>query len=147
LELDNGIPSHDRFGRVLSLLAPATLQERFGAWVASVRQNYEGGEIIAIDGKSLRRSHDRKRSQGPSHMVSAWAVTNPVVLGKRAAKSIDITAISELLKTLMVSGCIVTIDAMGCQKGIAEQIIEQGGEYVLALKGNQGKLEEEVEEA
>lgn len=149
LKLDSGIPSHDTFGRVFSLLAPATLQERFGAWIASVRHVFEEEEIIAIDGKSLRRSHDRKRGQGPLHMVSAWAVSNRLVLGQRAvaAKSNEITAIPDLLETLMVRGCIVTIDAMGCQKGIAAQIIEQGGDYVLALKGNQGKLEEEVEEA
>jgi len=149
LKLDHGIPSHDTFGRVFALLSPAAFQERFGAWIESVREAYEGEEIVAIDGKSLRRSHDRKRGRGPLHMVSAWAVNNRVVLGQRAteAKSNEITAIPELLGTLMLRGCIVTIDAMGCQKAIAEKIVDQGGDYVLALKGNQGSLAEQVEEA
>ena len=149
LKLPNGIPSHDTFGRVFSLLSPEAFQERFSAWIASVREAYEGEEIVAIDGKSLRRSHDRKRGQGPLHMVSAWAVNNRVVLGQRAteAKSNEITAIPQLLETLMLRGCIVTIDAMGCQKAIAAKIIDQGGDYVLGLKGNQGSLCEQVEEA
>ncbi len=149
LELDNGIPSHDTFGRVFALLSPATFQERFSAWVESVREVYEGEEIVAVDGKSLRRSHNRKRGQGPLHMVSAWAVNSRIVLGQRAteAKSNEITAIPELLDTLMLRGCIVTIDAMGCQKAIADKIVDQGGDYVLALKGNQSTLSEQVEEA
>jgi len=149
LTLDNGIPSHDTFGRVFSLISPTAFQERFRAWVESVRGVYEGEEIVAIDGKTLRRSHDRKRGQGPLHMVSAWAVNNRVVLGQRAtdSKSNEITAIPELLDTLMLRGCIVTIDAMGCQKAIAQKIVERGGEYVLALKGNQGTLSAAVEEA
>jgi predicted transposase YbfD/YdcC len=147
--LENGIPSHDTFGRVFSLISPAAFQERFRAWVESVREVYEGEEIVAIDGKSLRRSHNRKRGLGPLHMVSAWAVNSRIVLGQRAteAKSNEITAIPELLDTLMLRGCIVTIDAMGCQKAIAEKIVAQGGDYVLALKGNQGALAEQVEEA
>ena len=149
LNLPNGIPAHDTFGRVFSLLSPEAFQERFSAWITSVREVYEGEEIVAIDGKSLRRSHDRKRGQGPLHMVSAWAVNNRVVLGQRAteAKSNEITAIPQLLETLMLRGCIVTIDAMGCQKAIAAKIIDQGGDYVLGLKGNQGSLCEQVEEA
>lgn len=149
LKLENGIPSHDTFGRVFSLISPAAFQERFRAWVESVREVYEGEEIVAIDGKSLRRSHNRKRGLGPLHMVSAWAVNSRIVLGQRAteAKSNEITAIPELLDTLMLRGCIVTIDAMGCQKAIAEKIVAQGGDYVLALKGNQGALAEQVEEA
>ncbi len=149
LKLDHGIPSHDTFGRVFSLLSPAAFQERFSAWVESVREVYEGEEIVAIDGKSLRRSHERKRGQGPLHMVSAWAVNSRIVLGQRATeeKSNEITAIPELLDTLLLRGCIVTIDAMGCQKAIAEKIVERGGDYVLALKGNQGILCEQVEEA
>lgn len=149
LKLDNGIPSHDTFGRVFSLLSPTAFEKRFRAWIESVREVYEAEEIVAIDGKTLRRSHDRKRGQGPLHMVSAWAVNNRVVLGQRAteAKSNEITAIPELLDTLMLHGCIVTIDAMGCQKAIAKKIVDQGGEYVLALKGNQGALSAAVEEA
>ena len=149
LKLDNGIPSHDTFGRVFSLLSPAAFQECFRAWIESVRAVHGGEEIVAIDGKSLRRSHDRKRGLGPLHMVSAWAVNSRVVLGQRAteAKSNEITAIPELLETLMLRGCIVTIDAMGCQKAIAEKIVDRGGDYVLALKGNQSTLAEQVEEA
>ena len=149
LKLPNGIPAHDTFGRVFSLLSPAAFQKCFSAWVESVREVHEGEEIVAIDGKSLRRSHDRKRGIGPLHMVSAWAVNSRIVLGQRAteAKSNEITAIPELLDTLMLRGCIVTIDAMGCQKAIAEKIVERGGDYVLALKGNQGNLSEQVEEA
>jgi predicted transposase YbfD/YdcC len=149
LKLENGIPAHDTFGRVFSLIAPAAFQECFSAWIGSLREADALEEIVAIDGKSLRRSHDRKRGQGPLHMVSAWAVNNRVVLGQRAteAKSNEIKAIPELLDTLLLRGCIVTIDAMGCQKAIAEKIVDQGGDYVLALKGNQGTLAEQVEEA
>ena len=147
LALENGIPSHDTFGRVFALLSPKAFQASFRAWIESVRTVYEE-EVIAIDGKTLRRSHDRKAGLGPLHIVSAWATRNGLVLGQQAteAKSNEITAIPELLEVLMIKGCIVTIDAMGCQKKIAQQIIDQGGDYVLALKGNQGKLAEEVEE-
>jgi predicted transposase YbfD/YdcC len=149
LKLDNGIPSHDTFARVFSLLSSEAFRECFRAWSESVRDICKGEEIVAIDGKSLRRSHNRKRGQGPLHMVSAWAVNSRIVLGQRAteAKSNEITAIPELLDTLMLRGCIVTIDAMGCQKVIAEKIVDRGGDYVLALKGNQSALSEQVEEA
>ena len=148
LELENGIPSHDTFGRVFALLEPTAFQACFRAWIDAVRTLYED-EVIAVDGKALRRTHDRKAGLGALHMVSAWATRNGLVLGQRAtdAKSNEITAIPELLEVLMLKGCIVTIDAMGCQKKIAQQIIDQGGDYVLALKGNQGKLAEQVEEA
>jgi predicted transposase YbfD/YdcC len=148
LELENGIPSHDTFGRVFALLAPKAFQACFRAWIESVRTLCEE-EVVAIDGKALRRSHNRKAGLGPLHIVSAWATRNGLVLGQQAtdAKSNEITAIPELLEVLLLKGCIVTIDAMGCQKKIAQQIIDQGGDYVLALKGNQGKLAEEVEEA
>jgi predicted transposase YbfD/YdcC len=148
LELKNGIPSHDTFGRVLSLLAPTAFQACFRGWIESVRTQYEE-EVISVDGKTLRRSHNRKGGLGPLHIVSAWASRNGLVLGQCAtdAKSNEITAIPELLEVLFLKGCIVTIDAMGCQKKIAEQIIAQGGDYVLALKGNQGNLANEVEEA
>jgi predicted transposase YbfD/YdcC len=107
------------------------------------------GEVVAIDGKSVRRSHNRGAGLGPLHMVSAWATENRVVLGQVAteAKSNEITAIPRLLELLVLKGCIVTIDAMGCQMKIAEQIVKAGADYVLALKGNQGTLAEEVEEA
>ncbi len=148
LDLENGIPSHDTFGRVFALLSPKAFQACFRGWIASVRSVY-ADEVIAIDGKTLRRSHDRKGGLGPLHIVSAWATRNGLVLGQQAtdAKSNEITAIPELLEVLLLKGCIVTIDAMGCQKKIAQQIRDQGGDYVLALKGNQGHLAEEVEEA
>jgi predicted transposase YbfD/YdcC len=124
------------------------LETCFRAWVASIRQILPE-EIVAIDGKTLRRSHDRAAGLAPLHLVSAWATANQVVLGQVAtdAKSNEITAIPRLLDLLMLKGCIVTIDAMGCQTKIAEKIIERGGDYVLALKGNQSTLAAEVEEA
>jgi predicted transposase YbfD/YdcC len=148
LELPNGIPSHDTFGRVFALLAPADFEKRFRAWVASIRQVLPE-EIVAIDGKTLRRSHDRAAGLAPLHVVSAWASAQRVVLGQVAteAKSNEIEAIPRLLDVLMLKGCIVTIDAMGCQTKIAEKIVERGGDYVLALKGNQETLAAEVEEA
>jgi predicted transposase YbfD/YdcC len=148
LKLPEGIPSHDTFGRVFSLLQPEAFEQCFRAWVASIRTVIPG-EIIAIDGKTLRRSHDRAQGLAALHLVSAWASANSVVLGQVAteAKSNEITAIPALLELLTLKGCIVTIDAMGCQTKIAEQIIAQGGDYVLALKGNQETLAAEVEEA
>lgn len=148
LELPHGIPAHDTFGRVFSLLDPQAFAQCFRAWVAAIRTVIPG-EIIAIDGKTLRRSHDRAKGLAALHVVSAWATANRVVLGQVAteAKSNEITAIPALLALLMLKGAIVTIDAMGCQTKIAEQIVAQGGDYVLALKGNQGKLAAEVEEA
>jgi predicted transposase YbfD/YdcC len=146
LELPNGIPSHDTFGRVFALLAPDQFQGCFLSWVQAVTAAF-AGQGVAIDGKTLRRSHARGAGKQAIHMVSAWAAQNRVVLGqvKTEEKSNEITAIPELLKVLDVSGCIVTIDAMGCQTAIAEQIVAQGGDYVLALKRNQGKLYEAVE--
>jgi predicted transposase YbfD/YdcC len=148
LELPHGIPAHDTFGRVFSLLAPQAFEQCFRAWVAAIRTVIPG-EIIAIDGKTLRRSHDRGKGLAALHVVSAWATANRVVLGQVAteAKSNEITAIPALLGLLMLKGAIVTIDAMGCQTKIAEQIVAQGGDYVLALKGNQGKLAAQVEDA
>jgi predicted transposase YbfD/YdcC len=148
LDLSNGIPSHDTFGRVFSLLAPQAFEECFRAWVNAVCQIVPE-EVVAIDGKSVRRSHNRGAGLGPLHMVSAWATANRVVLGQVAteAKSNEIMAIPRLLELLVLEGCIVTIDAMGCQTKIAEQIVAAGADYVLALKGNQGTLSAEVEEA
>ena len=147
LQLPNGIPSHDTFGRVFSVLSPEVFEARFREWVASVREVC-GEDIVAIDGKSLRRSHCRKKGLGPLHMVSAWSVANGLVLAQQAteAKSNEITAIPEVLALLELKGCIVTIDAMGCQKAIAKDIVAQGGDYVLALKGNQSTLAQAVEE-
>ncbi|QVL47828.1 MAG: ISAs1 family transposase [Thiocapsa sp.] len=148
LELPNGIPAHDTFGRVFALLAPEAFETCFRAWVASIRTVIPG-EIIAVDGKTLRRSHNRAKGLAALHLVSAWATANRVVLGQVAtdAKSNEITAIPQLLALLMLRGAIVTIDAMGCQTKIAEQIVDQGGDDVPALKGNQGVLAAEVEDA
>ena len=138
LELEHGIPSHDTFGRVFARLDPVQFEQGFLSWVASVFAATEG-EVVAIDGKTARRSHDRSKGKEAIHLVSAWATANHLVLGQRKVedKSNEITAIPELLQLLMLNGCIVTIDAMGCQTEIAEQIVEQGADYVLAVKGNQ----------
>ena len=145
LSLPNGIPSHDTFGRVFSLLSPSEFQTCFMAWIQSIRDVTQG-EIIAIDGKTLRRSHDRSNKTAAIHMVSAWACDHGLVLGqlKTEEKSNEITAIPKLLKLLELNNCIVTIDAMGCQKEIAQTIQDQGADYVLALKGNQGALHDDV---
>lgn len=145
LELPNGIPSHDTFERLFARLRPEELQQCFLNWVQSVFQITDG-QVIAIDGKTLRGSVERGCKRAMIHMVSAWAAHNHIVLGQRKVdeKSNEITAIPELLKVLNLAGAIVTIDAMGCQTAIAEQIVEQGGDYVLALKGNQGNLHKDV---
>lgn len=144
LALPNGIPSHDTFNRVFSRLSPKQFQSCFAGWVQALSGTYEG--LIAIDGKRLRRSHDRGQEKSAIHMVSAWAAENSLVLGqvKTDEKSNEITAIPELLELLALEGCLVTIDAMGCQKAIAQQIVDQGGDYLLALKGNQPGLQEQV---
>ncbi len=146
LELPNGIPSHDTFSRVFSLLNPNKLQECFLNWVEEISR-ITFGEIIAIDGKTLRRSYDRSKDKAAIHMVSAWAVNNGLVLGQRKvdSKSNEITAIPELLKVLSLKGCIVTIDAIGCQKKITKQIISQNADYVIAVKKNQVGLYERIE--
>ena len=147
LELPNGVPSHDTFGRVFASIAPEQFQEGFMAWVREVSELTQG-QVIAIDGKTLRRSHDHRGGKAAIHMVSAWASENSLVLGqtKVDAKSNEITAIPELLRILEIGGCIVTIDAMGCQKEIAKLILERDADYVLALKDNQKRLHEDVED-
>jgi len=147
LELPHGIPSHDTIGDLFSRLNSQQLQECFLSWIYDLVEITEG-EIISIDGKTLRGSHDKRRGKAAIHMVSAWANKNRVVLGQRKIddKSNEITAIPKLLKMLDVEGCVVTIDAMGCQRKIAEQIYNQGGDYVLAVKTNQGKLETAIAE-
>ena len=145
LALPNGIPSHDTFGRVFSLICPERFRECFLAWVKAISEVIPG-EVIAIDGKTARRAYERGAQKSAMHMVSAWACDNGMVLGqlKTEAKSNEIKAIPALLDLLAVQGCIVTIDAMGCQKEIAQAIRNQGADYVLALKGNQGTLHEDV---
>jgi predicted transposase YbfD/YdcC len=145
LELPNGIPSHDTFGRVFGLLKADQFQECFFEWVKAVNQVTDG-QVIAIDGKQLRGSMNNYLGKGAIYMVNAWANTNQVALGQRKvdAKSNEITAIPELLAMLEISGCIITIDAMGCQTEIAHQIVAQQGDYVLAVKENQGHLYEDI---
>ncbi|HSJ53846.1 MAG TPA: ISAs1 family transposase [Anaerolineae bacterium] len=146
LELPNGIPSHDTFGRVFGLLDPDQFQTCFTNWILSVSEVTKG-QVIAIDGKTLRRSHDKTLGKGAIVMVSAWATANHLVLGqvKVDDKSNEIKAVPELLRALDISGCIVTTDAMGCQKEIATLVVEGKGDYVLALKDNHPLLSEDVQ--
>jgi len=145
LELPNGIPSHDTFNRVFNRLNPEQFQRCFLQWISAVSELIQG-QVIAIDGKLLRRSHDRGVGKAAIDMVSAWANSNHLVLGqiKVCDKSNEITAIPKLLKALEISGCIMTIDAIGRQTEIAETIIEQDADYVFSLKENQGRLYEDV---
>ena len=146
LELPNGIPSHDTFNRVFARLDPQEFRQGFMSWISAVSEVISG-QVIAIDGKVLRRSHDRGIGKAAIDMVSAWACANRLVLGqvKVDDKSNEISAIPQLLRALEVSGCIVTIDAIGCQTEIAETIIDQQADYVLSLKENQGHLYEDVD--
>jgi predicted transposase YbfD/YdcC len=143
LELPGGIPSHDTFGRVFSMLDPKQFTEAFINWSQSIKSMINQ---IAIDGKTLRASYDKAAEKGAIHMVSAWVVGNGIVLGqiKTDEKSNEITAIPELIKQLELENTIVSIDAMGCQKAIAEQIVAQKGDYVFSLKGNHSSLHDEV---
>jgi predicted transposase YbfD/YdcC len=145
LDLPNGIPSHDTFGRVFTHLDPRAFQSAFLAWVDAIRLKLPG-DVVAIDGKTERRTHDRAIDLSPLHIVSAWSTANRLVLGQVRVdtKSNEITAIPVLLDLLDLEDCSVTIDAMGCQVAIAEQIVAQGADYVLACKGNQGHLAEDV---
>jgi predicted transposase YbfD/YdcC len=145
LDLPNGIPSHDTFWRVFRTLDPESFRTCFLNWMRAVSPLI-GGQVIALDGKQLRRSHDRGSGQSAIYMVSAWASANRLVLGQRkvADKSNEITAIPELLQVLDLRGCLVTIDAIGCQTAIARTIIEQHADYLLALKANQGQLYDDV---
>ena len=145
LELPNGIPSHDTFGRVFSCLDPQQFEECFRLWIQSLSVDVHT-EIIAIDGKTLRGSGNRRKGDKALHMVSAWASQQGLLLGqvKTDEKSNEITAIPKLLKMIDITDSVVTIDAMGCQKDIAEEIILQNGDYILALKENQQKLHDSV---
>jgi len=145
LELPNGIPSHDTFERVFARLDPEQFQTSFLEWVRAVTQMAHG-QVVALDGKQLRQSHDRVLGKSAIWMVSAWASANGVVLGqvKVDEKSNEITAIPRLLEILELTGCIVTIDAMGTQKEIAASIIDRGADYILPVKENQPRLYEQV---
>jgi predicted transposase YbfD/YdcC len=151
LELPNGIPCKDVFRRVLCLLKPDVFQRCFATWLQALRDQAADATgidqpVLAIDGKTSRRSHDRKKGLGALHAVSVWASEFGLSLGQVACaeKSNEITAIPELLRLVDIKGTIITIDAMGTQKAIAEQIIDSGADYVLALKGNQETLHQEV---
>jgi predicted transposase YbfD/YdcC len=151
LALPNGIPGKDTFRRVLGLLPPAAFQQCFQQWLQTLQVSPDGESAsqkhIAIDGKTLRRSHDRKHGLGPLHIVSAWASDYGISLGQVATeeKSNEITAIPQLLNLIDVEDAIVTIDAAGCQKAIAAQIVDGKGDFVLSLKGNHEKLFEDAE--
>lgn len=144
LHLPNGIPSHDTFNRVISALDPKELNDSFVAWTKSIAELTDG-EVVAIDGKCMRGSSDEGTGTYP-HLVSAWASANNLLLAqeKVAGKSNEITAIPGLLRILELKNCIVTIDAMGCQKEIARTIIKRGADYILALKGNQPEMPDRV---
>jgi len=146
LELPNGIPSHDTFGRVFGRIDPVQFQTSFLSWVKSIQERLNG-QIIAVDGKELRGSKDGQLGKGAIDLVSAWATGSQIVLGQQkvSEKSNEITAIPALLALLALEGCIVTIDAIGCQTEIVEQIAKQDADYVLSLKENQGRLYEDVE--
>jgi len=145
LALPNGIPSHDTFGRVFSMIDAQQFQLAFYEWVLAVNEIIQG-QIINIDGKCLCGSDDQKLGKRAIYMVSAWATENEIVLGQRKVdeKSNEITAIPELLKILSISGCIVTIDAIGTQTNIAKTIMEAHADYVLSVKENQGHLFEDI---
>lgn len=147
LSLPSGIPSHDTFNRVFAALDPMELEKGFVAWVSSIAR-LTAGEVVAIDGKTLCGSR-QPGQKAVVHMVSAWASANNLVLGQRKVddKSNEITAIPKLLEALELSGTVVTIDAMGCQKAIAEKIVDKKADYVLAVKDNQGHLLEEVKDS
>lgn len=147
LTLPHGIPSHDTFNRVFSALDPEELEKGFVAWVSSIAK-LTAGEVVAIDGKALCGTR-QSGNKAIVHMVSAWAESNGLVLGQRKVdeKSNEITAIPKLLEALELSGTVVTIDAMGCQKTIAEKIIAKQADYILAVKENQGHLLEEVQDS
>lgn len=147
LDLPNGIPSHDTFGRVFSRLNPERFEQCFLAWIQAVSELTQG-QVIAFDGKVLRGSRERSLGKAGIDMVSAWATTNHLVLGqvKVDDKSNEITALPKLLQLLELAGCIVTIDAIGCQTAIAQAVVAGQADYVLAVKENQGHLYEDIKE-
>jgi hypothetical protein len=144
LPLRNGIPSHDTFSRVFRLLDPEAFRRWFLGFMGQFAQGCEG--VLAIDGKTLRRSYDRAEGQSPLHLVNAWAAEQRLVLGQLAVdgKSNEITAVPKLLEMLVLKGTVVTADAMHCQRQVAQQATDQSADYVLALKANQGTLNGDV---
>lgn len=145
LDLPNGIPSHDTFARVFARLDPVEFQKCFISWLDYLKNSVDS-DIISIDGKTLRNSFDKASSKAAIHMVSAWSSNNGCVLAQTKVdeKSNEITAVPKLLELLDLADCVVTMDAMGCQKEHAAKIIEKGGDYLLALKGNQSGFHQEV---
>ncbi|WP_256091468.1 ISAs1 family transposase [Candidatus Thiosymbion oneisti] len=143
----NGVPSHDCIASVISWLSVKGFQACSASWTEALTEA-TGGQVIAVDGKTVSGSRDRARGRAVLHMVSAWGDTNRVVLGQEATaeKSNELTAIPKLLALLELTGCIVTLDAMGCQRELAAQLVNQGAEYVLGLKGNQRALHEAVKD-
>ena len=146
LELPHGIPSHDTFGRVFAQIDPEQFQECFREWIAAVEERTEG-QVIALDGKQLRRSHDKKHDKKAIYMVSAWASENSLVLGQRKVdeRSNEITAVPKLLDLLEISGCIVTTDALNSQTEIAEKVLENDADYLFAIKENWPQLLETIQ--
>jgi predicted transposase YbfD/YdcC len=145
LDLKEGIPSHDRFNAVLAAIKPAEFEKCLLSWITALHE-ISDGQVIAIDGKTLRRSYDAASGKAAIHMVSAWATANHISLGQVVVdeKSNEITAIPQLLEMLELSGALVTIDAMGCQTEIARQIVQGGADYCLAVKGNQPTLHQGI---
>lgn len=143
----NGIPSHDTINRVISSIDPKQFSQCFSRWISEI-SSLSKNEVVAVDGKRIRGSYDSFTGKSAIHMVSAFASENSLCLGQVSTneKSNEITAIPELLENLAINGCIVTIDAMGCQRSIAEKIIEKGANYILAVKGNQGNLEQGIKD-
>ena len=146
LELPHGIPSHDTFGRVFAQIDPEQFQECFREWIAAVEER-SAGQVIALDGKQLRRSHDKKYDKKAIYMVSAWASENSLVLGQRKVdeRSNEITAVPKLLDMLEISGCIVTTDALNSQTEIAEKVLENDADYLFAIKANWPQLLETIQ--
>lgn len=147
LDLPNGIPSHDTINRVFQSISARHFEQLFSEWASGLCQNGKAGTVVAIDGKTMRGSKDTFHGKSPLHIVSAWSVANALCLGqfKTGDKSNEITAIPQLIEMLDIKGSIVTIDAMGTQKDIAEKIVKAGADYILAVKGNQQSLLEDVE--
>jgi predicted transposase YbfD/YdcC len=145
LDLSAGIPSHDRFNAIFAAIKPAEFEKCLLSWITTLHEITDG-QVVAIDGKTLRRSFDAASSKAAIHMVSAWATANRISLGQVVVdeKSNEITAIPKLLEIIELSGCLVTIDAMGCQTEIAEKIVDAGADYVLAVKGNQPTLHDGI---